>query len=99
AAKAAFDAPLAIDPQDPRARFYLALAESQAGHLDAALGAWVALESESPADAPWREMVAGESGATPKKRGPAAPTPPRPQAAAPRPGRGERGRAQRRGHG
>jgi cytochrome c-type biogenesis protein CcmH len=69
AAKAAFAATLAIDPKDPRARFYLALAESQAGHLDAALGAWVALESESPADAPWRPMVAAEIEETAKKLG------------------------------
>ena len=69
AAKAAFDATLAIDPKDPRAQFYLALAESQAGHLDAALGAWVTLESESPADAPWRPMVAAEIEETAKKLG------------------------------
>ena len=48
AAKAAFEAALAIDPKDARARFYLALGESQAGHLEAALVAWVALESELP---------------------------------------------------
>ncbi|MFI5018461.1 MAG: c-type cytochrome biogenesis protein CcmI [Dongiales bacterium] len=69
AAKAAFEAALAIDPKDPRARFYLALGESQAGHLDAALGAWVALESDSPADAPWRPMVAAEIEETAKKLG------------------------------
>jgi cytochrome c-type biogenesis protein CcmH len=69
AAKAAFEAALAIDPKDPRARFYLALAESQAGHLDAALAQWVALESESAADAPWRPMVAAEIEETAKKLG------------------------------
>ena len=69
AAKAAFEAALAIDPKDPRARFYLALAESPAGHLDAALDAWVALESDSAADAPWRPMVTAEIEETAKKLG------------------------------
>ena len=69
AAKAAFEAALAIDPKDARARFYLALGESQAGHLDAALAQWVALESDSPADAPWRPMVAAEIEETAKKLG------------------------------
>jgi cytochrome c-type biogenesis protein CcmH len=69
AAKAAFEAALAIDPKDARARFYLALGESQAGHLDAALSQWVALESDSPADAPWRPMVAAQIEETAKKLG------------------------------
>jgi len=92
AAKAAFESALAIDPQEPRARFYLALAESQAGHLDAALAQWVALESDSAADAPWRPMLAAEIEETAKKLGrdPAklpgrkpAPPAPAPTAAAP----------------
>jgi cytochrome c-type biogenesis protein CcmH len=93
AAKAAFNAALTIDPRDARARFYMALADSQAGHLDTALAQWVALEAESPADAPWRPMLAAQIDATAKKLGrdPASlpgrkPPPPPPAAGAPSPG-------------
>jgi cytochrome c-type biogenesis protein CcmH len=57
AAKAAFEAALALDPGDPRARFYLALARAQAGDPQAALADWVKLEAEAPAEAPWRRAV------------------------------------------
>jgi cytochrome c-type biogenesis protein CcmH len=57
AAKAAFDAALARDPAEPRARFYLALAKAQSGDVEAALADWVRLEAEAPADAPWRVAV------------------------------------------
>ena len=56
-AKAAFDLSLAIDPKDPRARFYLGLAEFEAGRLDQALSQWVALEADLPADAAWRPLL------------------------------------------
>jgi cytochrome c-type biogenesis protein CcmH len=69
AAKAAFNEALTLDPKDARARFYMALADSQAGHLDTALAQWVALEAESPADAPWRPMLAAEIEATAKRLG------------------------------
>jgi len=69
AAKAAFAAALAIDAKDPRARFYLGLADSQAGQLESALARWVALEADSPADAPWRASVTVEIEATAKKLG------------------------------
>ncbi len=58
AAKAAFAAALAADRGDPRARFYLGLAESQAGRPEQALDAWLALERDSPGDAPWRPTLA-----------------------------------------
>jgi cytochrome c-type biogenesis protein CcmH len=90
AAKAAFNAALTIDPKDARARFYMALADSQGGHLDTALAQWVALEAESPADAPWRAMLAAQIDATARKLGrdPASlpgrkPPPPAPEAGAP----------------
>jgi cytochrome c-type biogenesis protein CcmH len=90
AAKAAFNTALTIDPKEARARFYMALADSQAGHLDTALAQWVALEAESPADAPWRAMLAAQIDTTAKKLGrdPAnlpgrKPPPPVPAAAAP----------------
>lgn len=68
-AKAVFAAVLALDPKEPRARFYMALAEAQGGHLDVALTQWVALEADSPADAPWRDTLAGEIESTAKQLG------------------------------
>ncbi len=52
-ARRLFEAALAADPNDPRARFYMGLAAAQDGHGDAALQRWLALEADSPADAPW----------------------------------------------
>src|SRR5262249_30894904 len=69
AARAAFGQALTLDPKDARARFYMALADSQAGHLDTALAQWVALEADSPADAPWRGMLASEIHGTAQKLG------------------------------
>jgi len=69
AAKSAFAAALGSDPHDPRARFYLALADSQAGHLEDALGKWLALEADTPADAPWRVMVSAAVDSTARKLG------------------------------
>ena len=68
-AKTAFAAALALDPKEPRARFYLALSDAQAGNLDMALKQWVALEAESPADAPWRQALASQIDATAKQLG------------------------------
>jgi cytochrome c-type biogenesis protein CcmH len=59
-ATAALSAALALDPKDPRARYYLALGQAQAGHLEAALSQWVALEADAAPDAPWRAMLAGQ---------------------------------------
>jgi cytochrome c-type biogenesis protein CcmH len=50
-----FEKALAADPRDPRARFFVGLAEAQAGKSEEALKSWLALEAESPPDAPWRE--------------------------------------------
>ena len=79
AAKAAFAAALAIDAKEPRARFYLALAKAQAGHVDQALSQWVALEAESPSNAPWIPMLTSQIEAAAKS-----------SAAIPRPCRGGR---------
>ncbi len=69
AAHAALLRARARDPAEPRARYYLGLAEAQAGRRREALDAWLALERDSPADAPWRghltagiERLAGELG-------------------------------------
>ena len=48
---------LAADPTDPRARFYLALAEAEAGRIDEAVAAWNRLLADAPADASWRTLV------------------------------------------
>jgi cytochrome c-type biogenesis protein CcmH len=68
-AKAAFAAALALEPKEPRARFYLALSDSQAGNIDMALKQWVALEAESPPDAPWRQALAEQIDAAAKQLG------------------------------
>ena len=56
-ARAALDATLALDPNEPRARYYLGLAESQAGKFKEALAVWIALEAESGPDAPWSKLL------------------------------------------
>jgi cytochrome c-type biogenesis protein CcmH len=52
-ARDAFESALAIDPKEPRSRFYLGLASAQAGQPKAALAAWEALAADAPKDAPW----------------------------------------------
>jgi len=68
-AQAAFAAALAINAKDPRARFYLALARAQAGHVDEALRQWVAMEAESPSNAPWIPMLMAQIEAAAKQLG------------------------------
>ena len=45
-------------PGEPRSRFYLGLANRQAGDLKEALKWWISLEADTPADAPWRAILA-----------------------------------------
>ena len=52
-ARAAFERALELDPANPGARFYSALAMLQRGDRQAALDAWIALIADTPADAPW----------------------------------------------
>ena len=49
----AFAKVLELVPDDPRARFYLALADGQDGKYDEAIGKFESLKKDSPADAPW----------------------------------------------
>ena len=56
-ALAAFQAALGKDAAEPRARYYLALADAQNGKLHEALDQWIKLENESGADAPWRKSL------------------------------------------
>jgi len=52
-----FNSILAEQPNDPRANFYIAEAEAQAGQFEAALKRWQELVANSPADAPWLPQV------------------------------------------
>jgi cytochrome c-type biogenesis protein CcmH len=49
----AFAKVLELVPGDPRARFYLAMADGQDGRVDEAIAQFEALKKDSPADAPW----------------------------------------------
>lgn len=53
AARDAFELVLSLKPGDLTARYYLAMASSQAGDDRSALHLWRALIQEAPADAPW----------------------------------------------
>lgn len=57
ASRSAFEETLSRQPDDPRARYYLALAAFQAGDRKKALDEWTALVGDSPADAPWLPAV------------------------------------------
>ena len=46
-----------IEPDDPRAAFYLGWADFQAGQHQTALDRWRQLLAQSPTDAPWRPQV------------------------------------------
>ena len=52
-ARQAFAKALTLKPDDPRAAYYLGLAEAQAGDSAAALRRWHELAGRSPPDAPW----------------------------------------------
>jgi len=53
AAVAAFEKAVAIDPTDPRARYFLMVQRDLAGDHEGAIDGWLELLSESPAGAPW----------------------------------------------
>ena len=56
-AKTLFEGALEREKREPRARFYLGLAESQAGRLPEALKIWAALAAESQPNAPWMPVL------------------------------------------
>jgi cytochrome c-type biogenesis protein CcmH len=68
-ARQAFQAALAADPGDPRARFFLGLASAQGGNNDDALGQWLALERDSAANAPWLDGLRANIGRLAKEMG------------------------------
>jgi cytochrome c-type biogenesis protein CcmH len=55
-----FSQALAIDPSFPKARFYDALALKQEGKTAEAKAAFEAFLKDTPADAPWRQMLLAE---------------------------------------
>ncbi|MGO7751077.1 c-type cytochrome biogenesis protein CcmI [Rhizobium ruizarguesonis] len=67
---------LTLEPDNPRARFYIALSSEQAGRPDEARQAFEALAKQSPADAPWLPLVnqhIAMNGGAPAGTNPAAP--------------------------
>jgi len=57
AASAAFRQALKLDPNDPRARYFLAVEKDQAGDRDGAMADWIALINAAPDGAPWAPEV------------------------------------------
>ncbi len=68
-ARQSFQAALAADPGDPRSRFFMGLASAQDGNNDDAIARWLALERDSPADAPWLEGLRANIGRLAKEMG------------------------------
>lgn len=81
-AKAAFARAVAMAPGNSVARFYLALADAQAGNTEAAMAAWTKIAGELDEDNPVRGEIARRLEASGRKVPPPAPPPPPPQAAA-----------------
>jgi cytochrome c-type biogenesis protein CcmH len=65
-AKKNFERAVALDPRDPKARFFLGLADEQDGNAAAAAVKWRALLEDAPPNAPWvgfvRESLARVTG-------------------------------------
>ena len=53
----AFNNALKLDPSSARARFYLGLAQAQAGNPKQAVAIWRDLEKDSTSDAPWLPLL------------------------------------------
>jgi len=82
-AAAAFGKALAIDPADPRARYFLAVRKDLAGDHAGAVDDWIALLKDTPAGAPWEanvrqtiQQVAAQNGIDISGRMPAPSAPP-----------------------
>jgi cytochrome c-type biogenesis protein CcmH len=82
AARDAFNAALSGDPGNQVARFYLALADAQAGEAKAAIDAWLKLAGELPAQSDMRAEIERRVAAAAQDAGIAAPALPPPAAAA-----------------
>ncbi len=73
AAREGFAAVLAEDPGNPIARFYIGVAQAQAGRHAAAIAAWQALAADLPEGAPIRDEVARRIAASAEAAGIAVP--------------------------
>ena len=56
-AKLAFEKAVALDPKDPRARYFLGVARDMSGDHKGAIDDWFALLADSPPGAPWEADV------------------------------------------
>jgi cytochrome c-type biogenesis protein CcmH len=56
-AVAAFRRAVAIDPQDPRARYFLGVQKDLIGDSKGAINDWIALLNDTPKGAPWEQGV------------------------------------------
>ncbi|MHA1107500.1 MAG: c-type cytochrome biogenesis protein CcmI [Alphaproteobacteria bacterium] len=56
-ARRTLEAIVELQPGEPRARYYIGLAEQQAGRSAKALELWLTLEADSPPGAPWRKLL------------------------------------------
>jgi cytochrome c-type biogenesis protein CcmH len=82
AARDAFAAAIKVDPKCQVARYYLALADSQAGETQKAIAAWVALAAEIPEGSPMRAGIAQGVSSAARSAGIDAPSLPKGQPAA-----------------
>lgn len=73
AARQAFDAAIADDPTNVRARYNLALFEFQTGHVDKARADWLNLANSLPQASPWRPEIQARLDEASAKLGMAAP--------------------------
>lgn len=56
-AQSDFEQAVKLDTHEPRAQYYLGLADIRDGHTDKAIARWKALIARAPADAPWRASI------------------------------------------
>jgi cytochrome c-type biogenesis protein CcmH len=59
-AKQAFERAVALDPAEPKARYFLGLAAVQDGRQNDAAAIWRSMLADAPADAPWAGFVREE---------------------------------------
>ena len=57
AAEGLFRKTLSLNPQDPRARYFLAVAKDQRGDHAGAMNDWIGLLKDAPPDAPWAAEI------------------------------------------
>jgi cytochrome c-type biogenesis protein CcmH len=68
-AKTEFERAIAIKPDEPRARYFMALWQAQNGQEREAVDKWIALANSAPADAPWQADVRQQITATSARLG------------------------------